>query len=1184
MSETAARLARALVIVALVVGPVWAADISIVYTGETHAMVTPCKCTVSQDGGVARRASEIKKIGRGGLTATLLVDAGGQFGGSAYDEYTLGPAVDQERTRVHLRACALMGYAAYAVGDEELQWGPEFLKEAGELGGAPFLSANLLDEAAQKAGVERSAIVEVGGVKVGITAATTPDVYALADPQQAAWAEVGDPVAGVGAVVAELRPKVDLVLVLCHLGSDRTRALAEAVPGIDIAINAHYRRPGGLVDRVGKTLLMEFNLEARALSRLDLQVSGSGIDSYRAREIPLDPRVADDPEVAPLVGDYTAGEDSIAGPRLVLDYYTAWGCGYCREFAPKLAEALRLFGEDRVILRRWYVCHWNADQKQFESTFGPQSIEEARRQIAIGRLQGAESLAHYAELRAQQPATAAEVVMAAMGYNADQVSALAATDDVDRVLLAHAERSARFPIKGTPTLYVNNLEYVGDMETPALLRTLCWALPEGLRGDRCAGVPECASARDCRKPGKIGNCVGTGGDARCEYTDPTPLELTIVTAHGVRLSSPRPLVASLTDLLPGLTTRTVQLDSNEARDLVKLGGVRWLPAFFFPAPELKQRPNLPDVAQALADLGQWFMVLPEHTNSGLDSTRERVPGRVDLFYRPYNQPALESVATIIGLAQRPQAAERFVLGLRPMLYVSDDGKLTSEGGIAEIEEAARQAAVWRDHPARMLTYLALRSQAGNSTYWDVPLKMAGLDPEEIRAAATSREVMDGLYADALLRGDLGVYSDCMLLYENVEVAELPDKDAALAVADRIGLAPASVTIIYTGSANGQLEACRCPGNPYGGLARQAGAIAELRDMYQNTVLVDTGDVLAEEPEQLKFQYQQRALGLMKYDAVAVGDQDFSLGPAVLTALAAASGTPYVSANVKLSGLDTGPRVLDRAGIKIGVISLTSPAAFAFSQRGLPDGVAVDDPAEVARVLVPELKTSCQMVLVLFHGNLEDARALAGSVEGIDVVICGHSGASLQVGERVGATWLLAPGRNGEWVGRITLKLDESRHVVGGDDQLIPMDDLIVDDDQVAKVISDYQAEAQQRQRQALAAAAPDPASEPQACAQCHAPQDEQWKATRHASAAQTLRDLDREFDPDCWACHSSEPLAPGAARMPDVSCVACHRVGPVGPNGHERVAKPTQATCVTCHTEGKSPEFAMETYWPRVTH
>jgi hypothetical protein len=147
-----------------------------------------------------------------------------------------------------------------------------------------------------------------------------------------------------------------------------------------------------------------------------------------------------------------------------------------------------------------------------------------------------------------------------------------------------------------------------------------------------------------------------------------------------------------------------------------------------------------------------------------------------------------------------------------------------------------------------------------------------------------------------------------------------------------------------------------------------------------------------------------------------------------------------------------------------------------------------------------------------------------------------------------------------------------------------MDDLIVDDDQVAKVISDYQAEAQQRQRQALAAAAPDPASEPQACAQCHAPQDEQWKATRHASAAQTLRDLDREFDPDCWACHSSEPLAPGAARMPDVSCVACHRVGPVGPNGHERVAKPTQATCVTCHTEGKSPEFAMETYWPRVTH
>jgi len=1184
MYETAARLARALVCFALVTGPVWAVDITIVYTGETHAMVTPCKCAVSRDGGVARRATEVRRIGRGGLTPTLLVDAGGQFGGSAYDEYTLGPAVDQERTRAHLRACALMGYVAYAVGDEELQWGPDFLKESGSLGGAPFLSANMSDAAARKAGVERSTIVEVGGVKVGITAATPQDVYALADPRQAEWAEVGDPVAGVAAAVAELRPKVDLVLVLSHLGSDRTRALAEAVPGIDIAINAHYRRPGGLVDRAGKTLLLEFNLEARSLSRLDLKVSDANIDSYRAREIPLAPRVPDDPDAAPLVAGYTAQEDSIPGPRLVLDYYTAWGCGYCLEFDPKLAEALRLFGEDRVILRRWYVCHWNAEQQQFESTFGPQSIEEARRQIAIGRLHGPESLARYAELRAQQPSVAAAVVMGAIGYNTDQVNALAATDDIGRALLAHAERSARFQIKGTPTLYVNNLEYVGDMETPALLRTLCWALPDGLRGDRCAGVPECASARDCVKPGKIGNCVGTGSDAKCEYTDPTPLELTIVTTDSVRLSSPRPLVSSLADLLPGLTTRTVRLDTDEGRQLAKLGGVRWLPAFFFPSAELKQRPNLPEVQQALADLGEWFMVLPEHTSSGLDSTRTREPGRIDLFYRPYSPPALESVATVVGLAQRPQVAERFTLALHPMLYVSDDGKLTSEGGIAEIEEAARQAAVWRDHPARMLSYLTFRGQAGNSTYWDVPLKMAGLDPEEIRAAATSREVMDGLYADAVFRGELGVYGECMLLYENVEVAELADKDAALAVADRIGLAPASVTIIYTGSANGQLEACRCPGNPYGGLARQAGAVSELRDMYRNSVLVDTGDVLAEEPEQLKFQYQQRALGLMKYDAVAIGDQDFSLGPAVLTALAAASGTPYVSANVKLSGLDTGPRIIDRGGVKVGVVSLTSPSAFAFSQKGLPEGVTVDDPTEVARRLVPDLRSQCQVLLVLFHGNLEDARALAGAVVGIDVVICGHSGASLQVAERIGSTWLLAPGRNGEWVGRITLKVDETGHASGGDDQLIPMDDLIVDDDQVAKAIADYQTEAQRLQQAALAAAPPDPASGPQACAQCHVAQDEQWKTTRHATAARTLRDLDREFDPDCWSCHSSEALAAGAARMPDVSCVACHRVGPAGPNGHETAEKPTEATCLACHTEGKSPDFAMQTYWPRVTH
>ena len=91
-------------------------------------------------------------------------------------------------------------------------------------------------------------------------------------------------------------------------------------------------------------------------------------------------------------------------------------------------------------------------------------------------------------------------------------------------------------------------------------------------------------------------------------------------------------------------------------------------------------------------------------------------------------------------------------------------------------------------------------------------------------------------------------------------------------------------------------------------------------------------------------------------------------------------------------------------------------------------------------------------------------------------------------------------------------------------------------------------------------------------------------APTHAIADVTLRDLDREFDPNCWDCHSAAALKEGAARLPAVTCVACHRVGPATATGHEILEPLTVNTCLPCHTVGKSPEFTEERYWPAVVH
>lgn len=1188
MVSPRARLVRALLLAAAA-SPAYAAEVTIVYTGETHAMVEPCECVASRDGGVARRATMIERVRRSGLTPTLVLDAGGQFGGSAYDEYTQGPAVDQARTRTHLRACAQMGYAAYAVGDEELQWGVGFLRQARELGGAPFLSANLDDATARAAGVERYTIADLGGLRVGITAATTPDTYALAHPILPDGIVVRDPAPEVERVVAQLRGQVDLVVVLSHLGTDGTARLVQQVAGIDIAINAHYRRPGSLIQRINGTLVCEFNLEARALSRLDLSVNAGRVVEYRLREIPLDASVPDDPAAAALVSEYLSTVDAIEGPRTVLDYYTAWGCPHCTQFEPRLADAIQRFGRDRVILRRWFVCHTDKATGEVLPMFGgavPDELDEARRQLAIEELAGYDAAQRYAGLRNAQPAAAPGTVMLALGLDPVAVADLAASESVSRILRTHAERTERFRIPGTPTLYLNNLEYDGGFDVPPLLRTLCWALPEPLRGEPCAGVPECVDDSHCRKPGKIGICVDAGTlFARCEYADPTPLELIVLTSDQMRLSSARSLIASLREVFPGLYSRTVSHRDPEGQALALAGAVRWLPAFFLPAAELEERPVFRDLAQAFARVGDYYMVHPDNTpDSGLDISRQREPGRLDLFYRPYDAAALDAVAAFLTAHEQARGAE-VDLALRAALYIGDRGELAAEGGVAEIEEAARQAVIWRDFRQAMLPYIRLRREAGNTTYWDLPLRMAGLDPDEVRRRATTdRSVLDGLYADALLLKELGVYGECIVLYENQEVASVAGRDAALAAVDRLGLAASSVTVIYTGNANGQLEACRCPGNPYGGLSRQGGAIREIRELHPNSILVDSGDVLSEQQDWTKLGYLQRALATLQYDAIAVGEQDFAYGVDVFRALAEGSPLRYVSANLELDGLPAETRVIDRGGVRVGLLSLTSPRSFALAADGTPREVTIRDPFEVARTEVPRLREDCAVVVVLFHGPAEDARRLAEEVPGISAVVIGHEGLAMQVPEKVGDTWLLAPGRNGEWVGWLTFRLDEAGSIVDASGQLVPMDDSILDDEQVAAIIAEYQAEVQAATQAALAATPTDPVSEPSACGACHASQLEQWLTTGHARAAQTLRDLDREFDPDCWDCHSAAALAEGAARLPDVSCVACHRVGPAGPEGHELLEPLTEATCLACHDVAKSPHFTMERYWPRVIH
>jgi 2',3'-cyclic-nucleotide 2'-phosphodiesterase (5'-nucleotidase family) len=152
-----------------------------------------------------------------------------------------------------------------------------------------------------------------------------------------------------------------------------------------------------------------------------------------------------------------------------------------------------------------------------------------------------------------------------------------------------------------------------------------------------------------------------------------------------------------------------------------------------------------------------------------------------------------------------------------------------------------------------------------------------------------------------------------------------------------------LTLIYFGSANGILESCRCPGNPFGGLVNRAAVVDSLREIYPEAIVVDCGDFLPAEPDSLKSVYVVKAMSMIKTDAIAPGEQDFNLGRDYLVN----SGLPLMSPS--LYNPDTRSYMFQNyiikstGTIKTAVIALISPSLFSFFPDSLRQQIGIEAP-------------------------------------------------------------------------------------------------------------------------------------------------------------------------------------------------------------------------------------------------
>jgi 2',3'-cyclic-nucleotide 2'-phosphodiesterase/3'-nucleotidase len=300
----------------------------------------------------------------------------------------------------------------------------------------------------------------------------------------------------------------------------------------------------------------------------------------------------------------------------------------------------------------------------------------------------------------------------------------------------------------------------------------------------------------------------------------------------------------------------------------------------------------------------------------------------------------------------------------------------------------------------------------------------------------------------------------------------------------------TLTILHTSDLHGRVHphdalADRDLGE---GLARVAEAVKAIRAEGNPTLLVDSGDTIQGSPTQaLVFAGRigdgsdpiVRAMNLVGYDAMAIGNHEFDFGVDRLDASRKQARFPWLSANTL--GPDGEPAfppyaVKEIAGARVGILGLVTPHVANWESPALLGGLHFGDSVEAARRYVPILRNRerCDLVVVIAHEGFErdprsglerpdngenQAYAIATEVPGIDLLLAGHAHTILAP-TRIGKTWVSQPGRWGNTLTRFDLALERGEgrwNVVAVAGRNLPMKKVVPDPEVVAAVAPEHGA-------------------------------------------------------------------------------------------------------------------------------
>jgi 5'-nucleotidase len=357
--------------------------LTVIHTADLHSRIFPYQFApgaidkglgllpshgdIAVVGGAARVAMVVKRERKESERA-IHIDSGDIFEGAPVFNLFTGEA--------EMRAWSRMGVAAMALGNHEFDKGAvnlELMKN--QWGSFPILAANYIftdptDPTQPKLRdvIDPFTIINSDGLKIGIIGmGNLSSLQGIIEGGNSLGVRPIDATQALQEAVKVLRPQVDLLIVLSHLGLDEDEAAAQensdnvsdqnemaAIEGVDVVFGGHLHivlnPPKDLLHPTtsnpgSHTVLCHSGAFAKYVGRLDLVVHVAdpnvpndfpNVKSYTYKLIPIDDSIPDDPDMANMLEPYQLAMNTKLN---LTQNYAVIPCNVSQSTCPKVVRS-----------------------------------------------------------------------------------------------------------------------------------------------------------------------------------------------------------------------------------------------------------------------------------------------------------------------------------------------------------------------------------------------------------------------------------------------------------------------------------------------------------------------------------------------------------------------------------------------------------------------------------------------------------------------------------------------------------------------------------------------------------------------------------------------------------------------------------------------------------------------------